>query len=53
MALNRNEIGDSMDDTNVALLAWEILGAIVGLGIIISVILMIPEMRRYLRLKSM
>jgi len=42
-----------MDDTNVALLAWEILGAIVGLGIIIFVILMIPEMRRYLRLKSM
>jgi hypothetical protein len=42
-----------MDDTNVALLAWEILGAIVGLVIIIFVIMMIPEMRRYLRLKSM
>ena len=42
-----------MDDTNVALLAWEILGAIVGLAIIILVIMIIPEMRRYLRLKSM
>ena len=42
-----------MDDTNVALLAWEILGAIIGLVIIIFVIMMIPEMRRYLRLKSM
>ncbi len=42
-----------MDDTNVALLAWEILGAIVALVIIISVIVMIPELRRYLRLKSM
>jgi hypothetical protein len=43
-----------MDDTtNVALLAWEILGAIVGLIIIIVVIGMIPEMRRYFRLKSM
>ena len=43
-----------MDDTtNVALLAWEILGAIVALIIIIVVIAMIPEMRRYLRLKSM
>ena len=42
-----------MDDTNVALLAWEILGAIVGLAIIIFDIMKIPEMRRYLRLKSM
>jgi hypothetical protein len=42
-----------MEDTNIALLAWEILGAIVALVIIIFVIMMIPEMRRYLRLKSM
>ena len=42
-----------MDDTNVALLAWEILGAIIALIIIIAVIAMIPEMRRYLRLKNM
>jgi hypothetical protein len=42
-----------MDDTNVALLAWEILGAIIALIIIIMIIAMIPEMRRYLRLKSM
>ena len=42
-----------MDDTNMALLAWKILGAIVALVIIIFVIMMIPEMRRYLRLKSM
>ena len=46
-------IGGSMDDTNIALLAWEILGAIVVLVIIIFVIMMIPEMRRYLRLKNM
>jgi len=34
-------------------LAWEILGAIVALIIITVVIAMIPEMRRYFRLKSM
>ena len=42
-----------MDDTNVALLAWEILGAIIALIIIFAIIAMIPEMRRYLRLKNM
>jgi hypothetical protein len=42
-----------MDDTNVALVAWEILGAIIALIIIIAIIAMIPEMRRYLRLKNM
>jgi hypothetical protein len=42
-----------MDTSNVALLAWEILGAIVLLIIVISIIVMIPEMRRYFRLKSM
>lgn len=42
-----------MEDTNMALLAWKILGAIVALVIILFVIMMIPEMRRYLRLKSM
>ena len=42
-----------MDDTNFALLAWEILGVIVALIIIFVVIRMIPEMRRYFRLKSM
>ncbi len=42
-----------MDDTNVALLAWKILGTIIALIIIIAIIGMIPEMRRYLRLKNM
>jgi len=42
-----------MEENNVALLAWEILGTIVALIIIIFVIMMIPEMRRYLRLKNM
>jgi hypothetical protein len=42
-----------MDDTNVALDAWEILGAIIALIMIIAIIGMIPEMRRYLRLKNM
>jgi hypothetical protein len=42
-----------MDDTNGALLAWEIVGGIVLLVAIIMVIKMIPEVRRYLRLKSM
>ena len=42
-----------MDDKNVALLAWEILGAIIALIIIVAIIAMIPEMRRYLRLKNM
>jgi hypothetical protein len=42
-----------MDDTNVALEAWEILGAIIALILIITFIAMIPEMRRYLRLKNM
>ena len=42
-----------MDDTNVALLAWKILGAVIALIIILGFIAMIPEMRRYLRLKNM
>jgi hypothetical protein len=42
-----------MDDTNPALLAWEILGVIVGVGIIFLLIKMIPELRRYFLLKSM
>ena len=42
-----------MDETNGALLAWEIVGGIVVLLAIIMVIRMIPELRRYLRLKSM
>jgi hypothetical protein len=42
-----------MGDTNVALLAWEILGAILALVVIVLIVMMIPEMRRYLRLKSM
>ena len=42
-----------MEDTNVALLAWEILGVIVALSIILFVIRMIPELRRYFMLKSM
>jgi hypothetical protein len=42
-----------MDDTNIALLAWEILGVIVGLVIIFLLIKMIPELRRYFLLKSM
>jgi hypothetical protein len=42
-----------MDDTNFALLAWEILGVIVGVGIIFLLIKMIPELRRYFLLKSM
>jgi len=42
-----------MDDRNVALEAWEILGAIIALIILGAIIAMIPEMRRYLRLKNM
>ena len=42
-----------MEDDNVALMAWEILGAIVALVFIIGFLRMIPEMRRYLRLKDM
>jgi hypothetical protein len=42
-----------MEDTNIALLAWEILGAIVALVVIILLIKMIPEMRRYFLLKGM
>ena len=42
-----------MDDKNVALEAWEILGAIIALIIIGVIVAMIPEMRRYLRLKNM
>ena len=42
-----------MDDKNVALEAWEILGAIIALLLILGFIAMIPEMRRYLRLKNM
>jgi len=38
---------------NIALVAWEIFGAIVALIIIIMVISMIPELVRYMKLKSM
>ncbi len=38
---------------NTALLAWEIVGGIVALIIIIMVISMIPELVRYMKLKSM
>jgi hypothetical protein len=37
----------------MALLAWEILGGIILLIIIVSIISMIPELRRYLRMRSM
>ena len=36
---------------NAALLAWEIVGGIVALIIIIMVISMIPELVRYMKLK--
>ena len=42
-----------MDDRNIALEAWEILGAVIALILILGIIAMIPEMRRYLRLKNM
>lgn len=38
---------------NVAEWAWVILGAVVLLAIVIMVIMMIPEMVRYMKLKSM
>lgn len=36
-----------------ALLAWKILANLIGLAVIASIIAMIPEMRRYLKLKNM
>jgi membrane protein YdbS with pleckstrin-like domain len=38
---------------NVAEWAWVIVGAIVVLAIVIMVIMMIPELVRYMKLKSM
>lgn len=38
---------------SIALWAWIILGAIVAFTIIIMVIMMIPEMVRYSKLKNM
>lgn len=38
---------------SIALWAWIILGGLIVLAIIISVIAMIPELVRYLKLKSM
>ncbi len=37
----------------MALLAWEIIGGIVLLIILIGFITMIPEMRRYVRMRRM
>jgi hypothetical protein len=37
----------------MALLAWEIIGGIVVLIILISFITMIPELRRYVRMRRM
>ena len=42
-----------MDETNIALVAWEIVGVIVLLIAIVMVLRMIPEVRRYFKLKSM
>jgi len=38
---------------SIALWAWIVLGAIVALTVIIMVIMMIPEMVRYSKLKNM
>jgi membrane protein YdbS with pleckstrin-like domain len=38
---------------SIALWAWIIVGAIVGLIALISIIAMIPELVRYMKLKSM
>ncbi len=38
---------------NVAEMCWAILGGIIALVAVISIISMIPELRRYLRLRSM
>jgi bacteriorhodopsin len=38
---------------NVAEWAWVIFGAVVVLAIVIMVIMMIPELVRYMKLKSM
>jgi hypothetical protein len=41
------------DSGDVALLAWKILANLIGVVIIASIAAMIPEMVRYLKLKSM
>jgi hypothetical protein len=42
-----------MDTTNVALLAWEIVGAIVLLIAVIMFLINLPGLLRYIRLKNM
>jgi hypothetical protein len=41
------------DHGDVALLAWKIAGNLIALIIVASIAAMIPEMVRYLKLKSM
>jgi hypothetical protein len=41
------------DQGEMALLAWKIVGSLIGFVIVASIVAMIPEMNRYLKLKSM
>ncbi|MGI9115053.1 MAG: hypothetical protein ACR2FX_08465 [Chthoniobacterales bacterium] len=41
------------DNGDMALLAWKIIGSVAGFVIVASIVAMIPEMHRYLKLKSM
>ena len=41
------------DNGEVALLAWKIIASLVGFAIVASIVAMIPEMNRYLKLKNM
>lgn len=43
----------SRNNGAVALMAWKIVGNLVGVLIIATIAAMIPEMIRYLKLKSM
>jgi hypothetical protein len=49
----RNRVGKHNGDENMAALAWEIVGGLALLVAIIGVISMIPEMRRYARIRRM
>ncbi len=41
------------DSGDLALVAWKIIGSLISIIIIGSIVAMLPEMARYLKLKSM
>jgi len=49
----RNQVRGHEGGDEMALVAWQILGGLIGLLAIVGVLSMLPELVRYLRIKRM